>query len=75
MGVADGRLLVATRPKKNGPWLTEHLPIKGITNNKLGLFITAFGEDNDGEIFILTNNRGNPGGTGGKVWKMVSAEK
>jgi hypothetical protein len=71
MGVADGRLLVASRPTSGARWELASLPVEGFQDGKLKLFITAFGQDSRGEIYVLTNNRGNPGGTGGKVWKIV----
>ncbi len=73
MGVADGRLLVATRPTEGAKWALAPLPVQGFTDGKLKRFITAFGQDRKGEVYVLTNSRGNPGGTGGKVWKIVPA--
>ncbi|MSU33913.1 MAG: hypothetical protein EXS36_02160 [Pedosphaera sp.] len=69
----QGQLLVARRPAPDasGPWTVE--PIELASPEKLGAFIIAFGQDNDGEMYVMTN--GNNGLTPGKgkVWKIRPA--
>lgn len=70
-GVPSGTLLVAHRPQQTGErWKVEALEV--VSPAKLGAYVVAFGQDNDGEIYVLTN--GNIGLTAGKgrVWKMVA---
>jgi hypothetical protein len=35
--------------------------------------VTAFGEDGEGELYVLTNGGNTPTGRTGRVWKMVPA--
>jgi glucose/arabinose dehydrogenase len=69
-GVPGGTMLVAHRPKSGkGQWTVE--PLQLGTPSKVAGYIVGFGEDNDGELYVLTN--GNIGLTVGKgeVWKLV----
>jgi glucose/arabinose dehydrogenase len=68
--IADGVLFVATRPAKDaGPrWSLEYLPL--VEPAKLGAYIIGFGEDADGEIYVMTNTRNALTGSG-KVFKLV----
>ena len=71
-GVPGGTMLVAHRPKSGkGQWTVE--PLQLGTPSKVAGYIVGFGEDNDGELYVLTN--GNIGLTAGKgeVWKLVGS--
>ena len=37
-------------------------------------YITAVGEDEAGELYIMTNDKGGPIGDGSKLWKLVPAK-
>jgi glucose/arabinose dehydrogenase len=66
----DGVLFVATRPAAGtGRWSLAYLPLKEPA--KIGAYIVAFGQDPDGEIYVLTNARNGLLGTTGKVFKLV----
>jgi glucose/arabinose dehydrogenase len=66
----DGVVFVATRPAiKTGKWSLEYLPL--VEPAKLGAYIVAFGQDQDGEIYVLTNARNGLIGKFGKVYKLV----
>jgi hypothetical protein len=65
--LADGRLF----------WLdTEGVPTDIFEfrltefDNPLGRFLFGFGEDDDGELYVLTSMNLGPTGTGGEVWRM-----
>jgi hypothetical protein len=66
----DGRLFVATRPTAPGEakWTLEVLETPG---GKVPAFIVAFGQDADGELYMLTNNSSQLVGKTGKVFKLV----
>ena len=69
---ADGTMLVATRPAGgSGKWNVEPLDLATHPNGKLKSFIVAFGEDADGELYVMTNNSNSLRGTTGKVHKLV----
>ena len=66
----DGVVFVATRPADNkGRWTLEYLPL--VEPAKLGAYIVAFGQDLEGEIYVLTNARNGLLGKTGKVFKLV----
>jgi hypothetical protein len=70
--IGVGTLLVAHRPKSGpGPWTVE--PLQLGTPSKVASYIIGFGQDNEGELYVLTN--GNIGLTPGKgeVWKLGPA--
>lgn len=68
---ADGVIYVATRGA-DGKWTMDALEIEGKTGGAIGQFILAFGEDADGEIYVLTNTSSALRGTNGKVWKLAA---
>ena len=73
-GTPQGRLFVARPPADGkGPWKMEALRVNGA--GKLFGCVTAFGEDNDGEIYVLTNGSTTLTPGRGKVWKIVPLAK
>jgi glucose/arabinose dehydrogenase len=64
--LADGRLLYADL----GTGLIKEL-VLGIDDRDLGLYIKAFGQDADGELYLLAGNNLGPFGSGGLVLKIV----
>ena len=69
-GLPQGSLLVAHAPEKAGdPWTIERLTVK--PEAKLGVFVVAFGQDNNGELYILANETMLLADGRGKVWKIV----
>jgi glucose/arabinose dehydrogenase len=74
MAIADGTLLVATRPAQgSGPerWTAQPLALKDFPEGRIKAFIWALGEDDDGELYVLTNGANLLTGTRGKVFKLV----
>jgi len=61
----DGAIFAANR--SGNQWSYSKLKIENMDNNEVGMFILGFGQDNDGEIYVMTN-----GGTdnSGKVYKI-----
>jgi hypothetical protein len=47
----------------------EYLPL--VEPAKLGAYIVGFGQDQEGEIYVLTNARNGLIGETGKVYKLV----
>lgn len=73
-GVGDGVIIVATRPKDGaGQWPYEALMVDNLPNGKLGGYVTAMGEDEAGELYVLLNGRNAVTGQTGKVYKIVPA--
>ncbi|MBI3879299.1 MAG: PQQ-dependent sugar dehydrogenase [Verrucomicrobia bacterium] len=74
-GVPVGMMLVATRPKSgDGAWTLERLDVQGSQRGEVQGFIPAMGEDEHGELYVLTSGRNIVTGTTGKVWKLVPAK-
>jgi glucose/arabinose dehydrogenase len=73
-GAAEGVVLVATRPATGVPgdrWTTEVLELASHPEGHIGQFITSFGEDADGELYVLTNGSNTPMGRTGRIYKLV----
>ncbi len=68
----QGVLYAATRGG-DGKWRMDDLVPESHATGHLGAFVWAFGEDKDGELYVLTNQTGALGTKGGKVWKLVQA--
>ncbi|MEZ4599632.1 MAG: PQQ-dependent sugar dehydrogenase [Syntrophotaleaceae bacterium] len=67
-----GRLYVA-EPKTEGSWPFEELQITNRPQGDLGMFLLSFGQDRDGEVYVLTADSRGPAGNTGKVFKLVEA--
>jgi glucose/arabinose dehydrogenase len=69
----DGVFFTASREGKgsNTKWKLESLPVAPASGEKLNAYIVAFGEDELGELYVLTNGRNSLIGQTGKVFKMV----
>ena len=70
----QGVLLVATRPGTTGArWTVERLEV--VEPSDFSGYIVGFGEDADGELYVLTN--GSNGLTPGKgnIWKLVPSRE
>ncbi len=64
--LADGRLLYADL----STGLIREFTI-GVDDRNLGLYVKAFGQDADGELYLLAGTNLGPFGTGGMVLKIV----
>lgn len=74
MAIPDGTMLVATIPSGNAPgarWTVEPLALKDFPGGRIKSYIWAFGEDADGELYVLANGMNSAFGTRGKVFKLV----
>lgn len=70
----DGVFFTATREGKgkNSKWNLDSLPITTTSGGKLGAYIVAMGEDDAGELYVMTNGRNSLTGQTGKVFKLVA---
>ncbi len=65
----DGQLYVA-QEETDGSWTTLRLQIAGTTNNALGRYVLAFGQDEEGEVYVLTTRNVGPRGVTGEVYRL-----
>ncbi len=72
MGLPQGVLFIATRGAGN-KWTHDTLEPESHPGQHIGAFVWAFGEDKDGELYVLTNQTGALGVNTGKIWKLVKA--
>ena len=71
--LADGVVLMATRPATGArKWSLEPLKLSTPANGKVGAYIVALGQDEEGEIYVLTNGSSGVVGKSGKVFKLVA---
>lgn len=72
-GKADAQIFSSTPGGGSGLWSFAPLALKSFTPN-LGTYLKSFGQDQRGEVYLLTSGQEGPQGTTGKVWKMVAAK-
>lgn len=72
-GLGNGALYIATRPSspESKLWTMELLAPPGRADGGVGAFVWAMGEDEEGEIYVLTNGANMVAGARGKVFKLV----
>jgi plastocyanin len=71
----EGQLFVAAPPANDGQmWSMRQLEIAGRPNGELGHFVLSFGQDLDGEVYVLTTDNGGPTGATGRVYRLVPAD-
>lgn len=71
-GLPQGVLLVARRPDAaTSRWKID--PIEVVSPEKFAGYITGFGQDNDGELYVMTNESNGLTPGKGRVWKLVPA--
>jgi glucose/arabinose dehydrogenase len=66
-----GRLYAATRGA-DGKWTMDALAVVDHADGNIGAYITALGEDSDGELYVMTNDSNMLKGNNGKLWKLVA---
>jgi glucose/arabinose dehydrogenase len=69
--LAQGVMLVGTRPERDGRWRIEPLPLSTHPAGHIGEYLLAFGEDADGELYVLTNGGNTPTGRSGKIYRLM----
>lgn len=68
----DGALFAA-RKASDGTWQRRNLLVQGAGNGRLGRYLFSFGEDQAGELYVLSSANFGPTGTTGRVDKIVAA--
>jgi len=66
---ADGRLFLG-KPKVSGLWDYEQLDLKSYPQD-LGQYVKSFGQDLNGEIYVMATSQLGPQGNTGRVYKLV----
>ncbi|HEY4289543.1 MAG TPA: PQQ-dependent sugar dehydrogenase [Puia sp.] len=71
-GKADGQIYSST-PATSGTWSWSALSLKSFTPN-LGTYLKSIGQDQSGEMYLLTSDQLGPQGTTGKAYKLIAAK-
>lgn len=75
MGFGMGTLIVASGPDHagtDGRWTSSPLRLPGHPDGHVTGFVWALGQDEDGELYVLTNGANMVHGDRGKVYKLVA---
>ncbi len=68
----DG-VLFAARKETDGTWKRRSLLVQGANAGRLGRYLFSFGQDQAGEIYVLSSANFGPTGTTGRVDRIVAA--
>lgn len=71
-GKANAKVYTST-PATSGTWQNSVLALKSYPTD-LGMYMKSVGQDQSGELYILTSGQQGPTGTTGKVYKLVAAK-
>jgi len=69
-GKANGKLFSADMAT-SGMWSNSPLALNGHPSD-LGTYLKSFGQDQSGELYLLTSDQEGPQGTTGKVYKIIA---
>lgn len=74
-GQPNAQVFTANRPPEgagDAMWGVQRLNLAGMDGIYYNEFILAFGEDESGELYLLTSTTSGPSGETGKVWRFVA---
>ena len=66
----SGSLFLA-KPRNNGLWQMQPIQLQGRPDGQLGHYLLAFGQDLDGELYVLTSDSSGPSGSSGQVYRLL----
>jgi glucose/arabinose dehydrogenase len=66
----DGSVFVAT-PRPRGLWDRQELRVSNTADGRVGRYVLGFGQDQRGEVYVLTTENPGPTGTTGKVFRLT----
>ena len=67
-------LIFASIEDDEGLWGMAELNLANMPDGNIGHFVLGFGQDSEGEVYVLTTDEQGPTGNTGKVYKLVPAE-
>lgn len=70
----DGTLFWAEESDEGGMWEWGELHVAGMENERLGAHVLGIGQDENGELYVMTSQSSAPAGETGQVWRLVPAE-
>lgn len=67
----DGSLFVAAPTQEDTLWAFQDLAITTTDSGRLDAFLLSFGQDADGELYVLVTDSLGPAGNTGRVYRLV----
>lgn len=67
---APNGLVFVAQPRASGLWGFKEVEFANTPTGDLNSYLLGFGQDADGEVYILTSDTSGPSGNTGKVYKM-----
>jgi hypothetical protein len=61
------------RPSEQGRWSIEEIEVAGSPGRRVNAFVRSFGQDDEGEIYLMTSDSAGPSGETGKIYRIVPA--
>ena len=72
---ANGKILDGVPPAvEDEAWSMRQVEVVTADDGDLGAFLLSFGQDADGELYVLTSERPGPLGSTGKVYRLVPTQ-
>jgi glucose/arabinose dehydrogenase len=69
----DGMLLAAMPSAAGMLWKIEEIKVAGNNTGRINAFVRSFGQDDQGELYVLTSDVAGPKGDTGEIYKIVPA--
>jgi len=66
----DGSVFVAA-PRPRGLWDRQELRVRNTADGRVGHYVLGFGQDQRGEIYVLTTDNEGPTGATGKIFRLT----
>lgn len=73
--VPSGLVFISTPQSSAGLWGFGEVEFKNTPTGDLNSYLLGFGQDTEGEVYVLTSDTAGPQGNTGKVYKMVGTGK
>ena len=69
-GVTSGAIYAAKASANSSKWNPRKLSVSNHPDEELGHYLLGFGQDNTGELYVLTTDQTGPQGNTGKVYRI-----
>ena len=69
----DGDVFIGIRPATDtgGTWDYHEIIFTNTPNGRLNQYLLSFGQDLNGQIYLLTSGLSGPSGTTGKIYRLL----
>lgn len=71
----DGTLLIAVPATAGILGKIEEVKVAGDSSGRINAFVRSFGQDDEGELYVLTSDASGPSGNTGKIYKIVPVQE